>query len=564
MDRASRLKSLLGRAYFPKELPRVFTTTDFADHADQIVEEWKAAKLVSVKAASKIPATGAKKSGSYSYNLKAWADPEIISTPKKGYERRNLHITHPIPQALLAQEIASNWGTITKWLSRNRFSIDRVEISSDQKRGIKPLNFEAHRAKKEYIAAQSDWVVRTDITRFYPSIYTHSLSWAAYGKEKVKGNRSLYDGALADRLDQLVRFCNRGQTVGIPIGPETSRILADILSSRIDCEFEEKFSEVSSAQIDRLQDDWFVGATDLNQAERALSAISQTYRGYGLDINGSKTAVERIISPFQEVWKEELASFLSHTSRLTGARLREFLQLSLRLQLDSPYAPVISYALSVIEGRSIKTQDLETVETFLIRSASVSPGALNRICALLINLQHDYKRISMARIRLRFTELACRHIQNGNHYEVVWLLFTLRGLKISLNSKFLCEAAETVNSSAIILILLDMADKGLVWNKLPTANWEAQISQQGTIGNWSWLYAYEAIRKGWLKDTSNVLTSPFFAAMDKRDVVFYDPNKNVNPRKQAVAARRRQSNSNKRESLMLLSFLRGFDFGDYD
>ncbi|MEO6915607.1 MAG: hypothetical protein ABI174_07030, partial [Chitinophagaceae bacterium] len=32
----------------------------------------------------------------------------------------------------------------------------------------------------------SPYIVRTDIAQFFPSIYTHSMSWAAHGIEKSK------------------------------------------------------------------------------------------------------------------------------------------------------------------------------------------------------------------------------------------------------------------------------------------------------------------------------------------------------------------------------------------
>ena len=54
-----------------------------------------------------------------------------------------------------------------------------------------------HNAKTLYLQATSDWLIKTDISRFYSSIYTHSIAWAAYEKDKVKNNLNLYKGCLA-------------------------------------------------------------------------------------------------------------------------------------------------------------------------------------------------------------------------------------------------------------------------------------------------------------------------------------------------------------------------------
>jgi len=102
------------------------------------------------------------------------------------------------------------------------------------------------------------------------------------------------DDALADRLDILIRNCNRNQTIGIPIGPETSRVIAEIISSRIDDDFAAD-TDLNNKDIDRLQDDWFIGVSTFEEAEDVLSKIARLYRDYGLEINGSKTSINHIL-----------------------------------------------------------------------------------------------------------------------------------------------------------------------------------------------------------------------------------------------------------------------------
>lgn len=567
LAKKSVLASLLGKGYFPKELPPVFTTADLGNSADDILGEWEQAKLFKRLPVDKmkIPGKGKViKQGAYTYKVPK-PESEAISCPKKGYERRTISITHPIPQALLCSEINNYRAVISKWLARSRYSMDRVELSSIYGRGLKPLNFAAHGAKKAYIEAQADWIVKTDITRFYPSIYTHSITWAAYGKEAVKSNLNLFEGSLADRLDLLVRSCNRNQTVGLPIGPETSRILADVVSTRIDSDFSLAVSNIDESQVDRLQDDWFLGSATLEVAEAALSTIASCYREYGLDINGSKTAVESTLNPLSETWIAELGAFLSHgNEQLTRARLREFLHLVLKLQLEYPKEPVVSYGLSVIESRRGSIRDVEALESFLIRAATVAPGALNRICSVLINLHHETKRVSLRRVRSRFTTLAERNLINGNLYEVIWLLFTLRGLKIPFKSEVFCEALKQIESSSLILLMLDMKDRGQVWSKLPVGQWEEAISADRIMSDWSWLYAYEGIRKGWLQDRQKVMKHPFFAAMASRNVIFYDPRRNVTRTSKTVQKRNLQRRLNLLDSQHLVAKLRGFHFSDYN
>jgi hypothetical protein len=76
----------------------------------------------------------------------------------------------------------------------------------------------------------SSWA---EIARFYPSIYTHSIPWALHGKATAKATMG-HSALLGDRLDRLMRKGQDNQAVGIPIGPDTSLVVAEILLSVID------------------------------------------------------------------------------------------------------------------------------------------------------------------------------------------------------------------------------------------------------------------------------------------------------------------------------------------
>lgn len=556
-------RALLSKGYFPKELPPVFTTEDFGSLSQDVLVRWKSDGVfkIDTKSLGKTPCKK-KRRDAYTYFLES-AEAEILSKPKRGYERRNLHITHPIPQALLVKEISDNWKEIQKWLSKQVFSLDEIKASQEYDRGIKEINFSAHREKSFYLEATADWLVKTDITRFYPSIYTHSIPWAAYGKERVKSRLGYYKGSFADRIDVLVRACNRNQTVGIPIGPETSRIIAEVISSRIDADFQDHELDLAAHSVDRLQDDWSVGAKTLEQAEDVITCISSIYRNYGLEINGSKTSVDHIVGSRRKTWISEIGAFLSHQSgSLRGARLREFIVLSLRLQSEFQSEPVISYALSVIERTGLLNPDIRELESFLLKAAVVAPSSMDKVCRIILNLDHS-SGVSAERIGQRFVLLAERNLEKGHHFEAIWLLYTLRGLKRPFKSERLCELSETAYSSALSLLLLDMKRMRMGIGTLPRNEWEAQISSDSVVRDWSWLLAYEAFRKGWLNDKHGLLKEPFFAAMDVNNIVFYDPKRNIPTSRSAV---RKAIKLRKRQSYEMRAFfaaVRGENFEEY-
>lgn len=564
MTPEDRLKLLLGKGYFPSELPPVFVTDTFAQHSDYILAEWKSHKVFEVSPVNykKPGKPKVRLAASYRYNVTG-TEAEVISKPKRGFERRNIHVTHPVPQALLAKEICDNWQTICRWLAQSRYSVDRLEFTAGSERGISDINFRAHAAKKNFIEATADWLVLTDITRFYPTIYTHSIPWAAYGKSRVKADLSRYAGALGDRIDALLRSCNRDQTVGIPIGPETSRIVAEIISARLDQQLFER-QPLDPNRADRLQDDWFVGADDLVEAEKTLANLHQIYRDYGLEINGSKTSIDRVVLSHAPTWKSELSAFLSHRKDgLRGARLREFFDLSERLQVNHRNDQVINYALAVIERDKYHDDDIANIETFLLKATQLSPISIDKIVRIIINIASANQKLSLSRIAQRFTSLAERHLEHGNNFEAIWLIYALRGTKRSLNSRIISDLCEYHSGSVLPLILLDMESKGLVARKLPKSTWEDGFSADRVAEDWRWLLAYEGIRHGWLADKQGLMTKRLFKPLADRSVIFYDETKNIARSRKAIRARMTKSRTHTNEVIALMKKWRGFSDDTY-
>jgi hypothetical protein len=75
------------------------------------------------------------------------------------------------------------------------------------------------------IRSRARFILHTDVNRFYPSIFTHSIPWAIHTKLVVKAakaaGRAALAGLWANRLDELARNLNEQQTMGVPIGPAT-------------------------------------------------------------------------------------------------------------------------------------------------------------------------------------------------------------------------------------------------------------------------------------------------------------------------------------------------------
>lgn len=131
-----------------------------------------------------------------------------------------------------------------------------------------------------------------DVSKCFFNIYTHSVSWALKGKEVAKATRSAF--SFESALDSLMQAANYGETNGIVVGPEFSRIFAEIIFQDIDRKIEHellpKFNNQDYA-IRRYVDDFFIFANSKEETETIEGILSNILEEYKLFLNSSKSII---------------------------------------------------------------------------------------------------------------------------------------------------------------------------------------------------------------------------------------------------------------------------------
>jgi len=138
-----------------------------------------------------------------------------------------------------------------------------------------------------------------DVSRCFFNIYTHSITWAVKGKKFSKDHVGKY--SFESRFDNLMQKANYNETNGIVVGPEISRIFAEVILQKIDknicTELDAcgKKSEVDYA-LRRYVDDFFLFAKDEATLEKMVKTTERCLEEYKLFLN---TAKSRLVSrPF--------------------------------------------------------------------------------------------------------------------------------------------------------------------------------------------------------------------------------------------------------------------------
>ena len=145
-------------------------------------------------------------------------------------------------------------------------------------------------------------LVKFDLQSCFDSIYTHTISWAtAGGADKVKVLPGYHGSWVGDTFDNLMQSVNARETNGIVIGPEFSRIFAEIILQYIDQKVEQELldgnlRQKSNYECYRYVDDYFLFYNDEKDRNIFMESLTKWLKEFKLQISPSKT--EEFERPF--------------------------------------------------------------------------------------------------------------------------------------------------------------------------------------------------------------------------------------------------------------------------
>lgn len=140
-----------------------------------------------------------------------------------------------------------------------------------------------------------------DVSKCFDSIYTHSISWATKSKAEAKSdtNAETFGGSF----DRLMQLMNYNETNGIIIGPEVSRIFAEIILDRIDVDVETALSRARDKNnvepylrgkdydVFRYVDNFYIFYNNDRVRRDIIEAIERGLDEYKMSLNKSKSEV---------------------------------------------------------------------------------------------------------------------------------------------------------------------------------------------------------------------------------------------------------------------------------
>ena len=463
-------ESLLKFGYLPENLPPTFKTEE--------IGKFLAAKSGWI---SKEPVRAA------TYN-----------SSKRGMTRRVFSLIHPETAHDLAAFIDAHSPEFEDYFGKSPFSLSAPRLMEGGDRAVQIASHSELEAARLAKLAQFRFVAKTDISRFYHSIYTHSIPWAFHGKATAKADRNPNSAAtFMNRLDAILRSGQDGQTVGIPVGPDASRYVAELVGTAIDLEFIAR-GGAHNCEVIRHVDDVWIGAHSHADAEAALWKYREAIRSFELDINESKTLITSEQFRYSDVWPSDISTRIEFAidspSRRVPDRVRAALEYAFSLAAKDGDDGILKYTLRYLDRSDLADEHWEHIEPFLKRAAVHFGHTVDYVARIVVWRHLARRDLNIAEWTPILVNLLQRHGRLGNDGEVCWALYAALRLGVPV-PRDIAEAIVSNCGALSTVSLLAMVEFGLVDGAIFEFA-EAAIVSESACGPF-WPVFLEWQSKGW-------------------------------------------------------------------
>jgi hypothetical protein len=503
-----RHERLLSKGFFAPEMPSCFYSDTFGLQRGAILREFN--KIPNLKPK---PAFHSFKAELAGFNF-----------PRFGREDRRHSYINPVSYFYLSKVLAEKYIAIRKLNRRSKISTAPTIFDWHGERALIRPAFEARDTQRAVLNAGFELLAEADINAYFHSIYSHVIAWAIHGKDVAKNKR--HDmGLYGNLIDLLVRNAQDGQTVGLPVGPDTSRLIAEIIGTSIDKGIQTSRNggrqwKAHQRSALRFVDDFTIGCTSYQEAEVIIAAIRRSANEHELDLNNSKSRIVQTGPFFPAGWREHVRSLVPPADVDKSGLLRFFYGVEAAVRAH-PEANVQKFSLHNARKTFLLTNEWKLVEDYLLSSYRENATVLPFVVEMLILRQLDKADVGIERIgsfvASRLPTLA-RLRKNG---EICWLLFLCICIKAPFRASALAELFE-IPDGCIAVLISDAKRIGIAQGTIDQSTWDRSLTHEG-LRSPMWLYAYEgALKKiSGTHSSAHISSDEYFGPLSRLGVEFY-------------------------------------------
>jgi len=389
-----------------------------------------------------------------------------ISYPKSLLTSRIFGIQHPHNYHDIVYWLMSDWNSIIEHIFHKDLKIFSYSFPipvNDRLRGeLSPLRsgrmiYEwITMAEKDLVAEAHKYnlIVRSDITNFYNSVYTHSIGWALHGQENAFKDKTCT--LVGNKIDRIVQYANNGRTNGIPVGSAVSDLIAELILSSVDLKISKRLKDKDFIAT-RFKDDYRFLCNTENDAKEILKVLAEELTEFNLLINENKT---KILELPNGLYRQHDRLYFPHSLREKAKIPFKTFELTLLTTLDIhkeyPGTSILEkffgelydtdYNLKIVFSDKKSTRRKEILKTFslLVLAKRESEKILCHILSVIELIYLEYK--SEFKLKEIVKKLIETEIIKANDkqsiFELTWYAFFARYLGLGINETWINSTIE--------------------------------------------------------------------------------------------------------------------------
>jgi hypothetical protein len=486
---------LINSGLYPEALPPCFVSKDAKRAFQGIVSSLDSKKYYERKTEF-VRYSGTKHDGSRRF----FGTPNIISY---------FHIS---------SFIWKHWKTFESNYALSSFSIGTPKLlNENEERAVKVPSLSELSKYTSKNLRYAPFILKADIAQCFPSLYTHSIAWAAHGIDQSKSDPNKDSSTnYFNSLDFFVRNGQRGNTRGVLVGPDAYRLVAEFVLSKIDQELNKIVGSIIVGAA-RHVDDYYIGLRSEHDAQSVLSTLRELLANYELNLNDQKTKIYSSLEPINDLWAQRLrdhmpTGFSEDHDKLERA-ISEAIDAAILVGSDSPLKILLR---SFDEARIYRSSQWSFVEQNIERIVQKHPHAIDYACLLVAKRKALGEEIDSAGW-LAVAEMIVKRSLAFNHdHEALWMVWLLIVCRIAIPNTMAEELSKSRNSHIRALLVQASVDGKLKRNlKLGLGGPLSSVDS-------NWLVNLVARSQGFSKAAFSGLLTDEFEHLAKRHIKLLD------------------------------------------
>lgn len=370
---------------------------------------------------------------------------------------RPFQLIHPALYVSLVNKITeqANWNLIVArfalFQTNPNIRCYSIPLRSDSQQSDRATSisqwWQAIEQQSLELALKYDYVLHTDISDCYGSIYTHSVPWAIHTKQTAKAQKRDIN-LIGNVVDKHLQDMAYGQTNGIPQGSVLMDFIAEIVLGYADLELSDRIQQANlqDYEIIRYRDDYRIFSNNPQIAEHITKLLTEILVELGMRLNAQKTIVSANI--IKNSIKPDKLYWIS--SRKGAKGIQEHLLIIHKLSEEYPNSGSLSKALGKfynrIKGITESNQNIKVLVSILAdimykspRTYPIASAILSKFLSLIPD--NDQKNEILNLIYQKFEK-----IPNTGHIKI-WLQRVT--IKLDRQRQYTEKLCEKINNPAL-------------------------------------------------------------------------------------------------------------------